>query len=89
MVYKDKNGKAHEIKIIYDRRMIEMEKSGWMARLAHENETAQDFYNRLSESYPQVKIYYMTTRVRGFYSMFAYVKYSKAHYREMNKFHLA
>lgn len=47
---------------------------GWQLKLQKEHETNEQFYERLSQSYNKVKIYYVTTSVRGFYNYIAFVK---------------
>ena len=48
---------------------------GWMLKIANDpRETPREIFDRLTQSYDRVKIYYDTTRVRGLYSYFAMVK---------------
>lgn len=54
-----------------------MIKNGWRIELqAYANENEQDMYDRLEATgkYKDIKIYYSTTRIRGYHSFFAMVK---------------
>ena len=52
-----------------------MLKNGWWIELAENySETPERMYERLSQRYSKVKVYYDTTMIRGLYSYFAMVK---------------
>ena len=51
-----------------------MLKNGWTMVLHTENDTLDSFYRRLSEDYEKVKVYWCSTRVRGYHDHFAMVK---------------
>ena len=51
-----------------------MIKNGWTIKLVKFDETSDQLYERLSQRYSKVKVYYNTTRVRGYHKYFAMVK---------------
>lgn len=51
-----------------------MIKNGWRIKLVEFGETSDQLYERLSKRYSKVKVYYDTTRVRGYHEYFAMVK---------------
>ena len=49
--------------------------NGWRIMLKESmNESPEEMFERLSKTYPKVKIYWDTTRVRGLHNYFAMVK---------------
>ena len=62
------------INILGRKRMDEMLERGWRIQLQEFGETAEETRNRLLKSYKQVKIYYVTTCVKGYYDTIALVK---------------
>lgn len=51
-----------------------MVRNGWTLRVCQPKESYEDLYNRLSETYTQVKVYYCGTMIRGIHSYFAMCK---------------
>ena len=73
-MYIDRNGKSHRVNYCGGKMQKEMADRGWTLKLINRGETAQQTYDRLAESYSQVKVYYDTTMIRGYHENFAFVK---------------
>jgi len=60
--------------LLSNKRVLEMEKTGWFLMISEFREDDTELYNRLIKRYKQVKVYYTTTGVKGYYRLFAMVK---------------
>lgn len=67
----------HNKNIITDKRIKEMEKNNWEYFSARFRENDIDFVNRLKRyGFKEIKLYYTTTSVRGYYDTIAMVRWS-------------
>lgn len=65
----------HSKNIITDKRMKEMEMNKWEYFKSNFRENDIDFVNRLKKyGYKKIKLYYVTTSVKGYYDTIAMVK---------------
>lgn len=70
------SGKGYMMKINYcgkdaQERMV---KNGWTIMLRNYNETPKEMFDRLSERYSKVKVYWTSIMIRGYHDYFAMVK---------------
>jgi len=72
--YKTKEAKRVNVNFLSANRQTEMIHNDWKIKISNITETSQELYDRLSQVYNKVKIYYTTTSVRGYYAIFAMVK---------------
>lgn len=52
----------------------DMLKRGWSLHLTKNHETDDELFERLSKQYRKVKVYYVTTAIRGYYNYIAFTK---------------
>lgn len=70
--YTNKKGKTYNASnMISTTRGMEMTNKGYSTEYVEDNESAQEAYDRLSASYEVVRVYSMTTEVRGKYQLYA------------------
>ena len=70
--YTNKKGKTYNASnMISTKRGMEMTNKGYATEYVEDNESAQEAYDRLSANYEVVRVYSMTTEVRGKYQLYA------------------
>lgn len=72
--YKTKDGALRKVYCCSKANSERMSRNGWWLELGELNESPQEIYDRLSQRYDVVRVYYSGTMIVGIHRHYAYCK---------------